>query len=98
MGSACRLGARSCADGFRLLERYRPSVILPAGCPWARTIGQIWEGTMTWGARLVLRDKTRGNGHVCFISALLMMALAAFGSFGFVSSARAQSSEPAIEQ
>src|SRR5947209_18883599 len=53
---------------------------------------------MTWGARLVLRDKTRDNGHVRIVSALMMLALAIFGGPSFAPSAFAQSSEPLIEQ
>ena len=53
---------------------------------------------MTSGARLVLRDKTRGSIFVCIISSLMMVAVAACGALGLASSAYAQSSEPVIEQ
>src|SRR5690349_17071721 len=52
---------------------------------------------MTWGARLVLRDKTRDNGYACILSALLMLALAFIGALPFASPASAQN-EPLIEQ
>src|SRR5581483_12424500 len=53
---------------------------------------------MTWGARLVLRDKTRGNVLACFISALVMLTLAIFDASWLAPAAYAQSSEPVIEQ